>query len=158
MPRSSCWRSNSLSSCPPQCPGEGVGGRNSTLVVCWAGCPVWCSTVGLILLWGRNSSLVVCWAGCRVWCNTVGVVLLWGGFFPVEGIFPLELTWFLILFPKNSFVWEYKPRSSLCTYVFRCTDSKDADIYVLHGWMAATNTYPACTIHEDGMWLPHALD
>ena len=30
-----------------------LGGRNSSLVVCWARCPVWCSIVGSILLWGE---------------------------------------------------------------------------------------------------------
>ena len=30
-------------------------------------------------------------------------------------------------------------------------DSKDPDIHVLDGWMPATKSHPACTIHEDGM-------
>ena len=54
----------------------------------------------------------------------------------------------------NSFGWEYKPRSSLCTHAFHLTDSKDPDVHVLDGWMPATKTHPARTIHEDGMWLP----
>ena len=33
--------------------------------------------------------------------------------FPVEGIFPLELTWVLTQFPQKSFGGEYKLRSSL---------------------------------------------
>ena len=77
--------------------------------------------------------------------------------FPVEGIFPLELTWVLTTFPQNSFGWEYKPRSSLCTHAFHRMDSKDPDVHVLDGWIPATKTHPACTIHEDGMWLPQWL-
>ena len=76
----------------------------------------------------------------------------------VEGIFPLELTWVLSPFPQNSFGWECRPRSSLCTCAFHRTDSKDPDVHVLDGWMLATKTHPACTIHEDGMWLPQWLD
>ena len=60
--------------------------------------------------------------------------------------------------PPNSFRSEYKPRSSQCTHTFHRTDSKDPDIHVLDGWMPATKTHPACTIHEDGMWLPQWLD
>ena len=37
-------------------------------------------------------------------------------------------------------------------------DSKDADIYFLDGWMLATKTHPACTIHEDGMWLSSMVE
>ena len=33
-------------------------------------------------------------------------------------------------------------------------DSKDPDMHVLDRWMPATKTHPACTILEDGMWLP----
>ena len=99
---------------------------------------------------GRNSSVGSAWARCH---SVAGSILLWGHF-PVEGIFPLELTWVQTPFPQNSFGWEYKPRSSLCTHAFHRTDSKDPDVHVLDGWMPATKTHPACTIHEDGMWLP----
>ena len=34
--------------------------------------------------------------------SVAGSILLWGHF-PVEGIFPLELTWVQTPFPKNSF-------------------------------------------------------
>ena len=54
-------------------------------------------------------------------------------FFPVEGIFPLELTGVLTPFPKSSFGCEYKPRSSLCAHSFHRTDSKDPDVHVLDG-------------------------
>ena len=37
-------------------------------------------------------------------------------------------------------------------------DSKDTEIRVLDGWIPATKTHPACTIHEDWMWLPLWLD
>ena len=85
--------------------------------------------------------------------SVAGSILLWG-LFPVEGIFPLELHGFKLHSPQNSFGWEYKPRSSLCTHAFHRTDSKDPDVHVLDGWMPATKTHPARTIHEDGMWLP----
>ena len=48
---------------------------------------------------GRNSSLVV--YGLAVHSVT-GPILLWGNF-PVEGIFPLELTWVRTLFPPKLF-------------------------------------------------------
>ena len=85
--------------------------------------------------------------------SVAGSILLWGHF-PIEGIFPLELTWFKLHSPQNSFRWEYKPRSNLCTHAFHGTDSKDPDVHVLDGWMPTTKTHPARTIHEDGMWLP----
>ena len=106
---------------------------------------------------GRNSSLVVCWARCP-WCSVAGTIFFWRDFFSVEGFFLLELTWFLTPFSKNSFGWEYKLRPSLRTHAFHGTDSKDPDIHVLGGWMPATKTHPACTIHEDRMWLPLGLD
>ena len=99
---------------------------------------------------GRNSSVGSAWACCH---SVAGSILLWGHF-PVEGIFPLELTWVQTPFLQNSFGWEYKPRSSLCTHAFHRTDSKDPDVHVLDGWMPATKTHPARTTHEDGMWLP----
>ena len=38
------------------------------------------------------------------------------------------------------------------------TNSKDPDSHVLEGLMLAAKTHPACTIHEDGMWLSQWLD
>ena len=100
---------------------------------------------------GWNSSLVVFGLAVQ---SVAGSILLWGNF-PVERIFPLELTWVQTPFEKKtSFRWEHKPRSSLCTHACYCTDSKDPDVHVLDGWMPATKTHPARTIHEDGMWLP----
>ena len=86
---------------------------------------------------GRNSSVGSAWARCH---SVAGSILLWGHF-PVEGIFPLELTWVQTPFPQNSFGWEYKPRSSLCTHAFHRTDSKDPDVHVLDGWMPATKKH-----------------
>ena len=42
--------------------------------------------------------------------------------FLVEGVFPLELSWVLTPFLQNSFGWEYKLRSSLCTHAFHRAD------------------------------------
>ena len=79
--------------------------------------------------------------------------------FPVEVIFPLELTWVLTPSPLiKTLRWAYKPRSSLCTHAYHRTDSKDPDIYVLDGWMLATKTHQACTIHQSGRWQPQWLD
>ena len=113
----------------------------------------WHADVGLPLkqcIGGRNSSVGSAWARCPQ-CRGFDPPL---GTFSVEWIFPLELTWFKLHSPKNSFGWEYKPRSSLCIHAFHRTDSKDPDVHVLDGWMPATKTHPARTIHEDGMWLP----
>ena len=47
----------------------------------------------------------------------------------------------------------------MCTHAFHRRDSKDPDIHVLlHRWMLATKTHPACTIHEDEMRLTLWLD
>ena len=70
---------------------------------------------------------------------------------PVQGIVPLELTWVLIPFPQNSFPWEYKLKSSLCTHAVHGTDLKNPDIHVLDRRIPATKTHPACTINEDRM-------
>ena len=61
---------------------------------------------------------------------------------------------------RGFFPWSYHgfwPRSRLCTHAFHCTNSKDPEIHVLDGWMLATKTHPACTIHKDGMWLPKKI-
>ena len=56
-------------------------------------------TLSLLLFGGRNSSVGSAWARCQ---SVAGSILLWGHF-PVEGIFPLELTWVQTPFPQNSF-------------------------------------------------------
>ena len=40
-----------------------------------------CSVSFICLPGGWNSSLVVCWAHCPAWCSVVGSILLWGEFF-----------------------------------------------------------------------------
>ena len=109
-------------------------------------------TWGLEKFVGRVLGLLTCMMQCHRFDPSLGKM------FPVEWIFLLELAWVLAPFPKNSFEWEYKLRSSLCTHAFYRSDSKDPDIHVLDGWMLATKTHPACTIHKDGMWLPQRLD
>ena len=69
---------------------------------------------------------------------------------PVEGIYPLELTWVETPFPKTSFRWDCKPRSSLCTHAFHRTDWKDPNIHVLDGWMPATKNTPS--MHHLQRW------
>ena len=130
-------RGGRLTTRPTRRHGKGIHLKSST--------PGFNSPLG-----GRNSSVGSAWAHCH---SVAGSILLWGHF-PVEGNFPLELTWVQTPFPQNSFGWEYKPRSSLCTHAFHRTDSKDPDVHVVDGWMPATKTHPARTIHEDGMWLP----
>ena len=84
--------------------------------------------------------------------------LLRNNFFGRRDFFSFESTWVLTPFPQNSFGWKYKPRSSLCTHAFHRTDSKLPHIHILDWWMPATKAHPACTIYEDGMWLPEWLD
>ena len=59
--------------------------------------------------------------------SVAGSILLWGHF-PVEGIFPLELTWVQTPFPQKLLLW-----SSLCTHAFHRTDPKNPDVHVLDG-------------------------
>ena len=56
-----------------------------------------------------------------------------GRIFPVEGIFPLELTWVLTPFPQTLSDESTNTRSSLCIHAVHSTDSKDPDIHVLEG-------------------------
>ena len=105
---------------------------------------------------GRIFQSVVYWAPSPAWCSVVGSILFWASDW--GDFFPLELAWVLTPFPQNSFRWEYKPRSSLCTHAFQCADSIDPDIHVLDGWILAAKTHPAWIIHEDWMWLPQWLD
>ena len=104
-----------------------------------------------LYFWGRNSSVGRVWACCPQRSGFDPPLETFSG----RGDFSLGVNMGSnSIPPKNSFGWEYKPRSSLCTHAFHRTDSKDPDIHVLDGWMPATKTHPACTIHEDGMWLP----
>ena len=105
----------------------------------------------IVSVWGRNSSVGSAWARCpqrRGFDPPLGT-------FSGRGDFSLGVNMDSnSIPPKNSFGWEYKSRSSLCTHAFHRMDSKDPDVHVLDGWMPATKTHPARTIHEDGMWLP----
>ena len=127
---------------------------------CWVIAVIWKSTLVATLpdacfyesqtrAWIAQS--VVCWVHCPAQCSVTCSTLLCA---LVQGIFPLELAWVLTPFPRNSFGWECKPRSSLCTHAFHHTDLKDPDIHALGGWILATKTHPACIIHEDRMWQP----
>ena len=69
---------------------------------------------------------------CPAWCRVAGSILLWDS---ERGDISLGYHGFWLHSLKNSFGWEYKPRSSLCTHAFHSRDSKDPDIHVLDGWM-----------------------
>ena len=120
--------------------------------VCWPGLQTFIHCIG-----GRDSSVgVLGLLSCMLrdaalWVWSCSELL-------VEGIFPLELTWVLTPFPKNSFGWENKLRFSLEHTCIPSHRLKNPDIHVLDGWMLATKTHPACTIHKDGMWLPQWFD
>ena len=64
-------------------------------------------------LGGRNSSLVV--SGLAVH-SVAGSILLWGNF-PVEGIFPLELTWVQTPFPPKALSDESINRGLVCAHM-----------------------------------------
>ena len=63
--------------------------------------------------WGLNSSLVV--FGLAVH-SVAGSILLWGHF-PVEGIFPLELTWVQTPFPQKTLSDESINRGLVCAHM-----------------------------------------
>ena len=61
----------------------------------------------------------------------------------VEGIFAMELTWVLTLFPKT-LLDESINQGLVCAHMHSTTQThKDPDIHVLDGWMQATKTHPA---------------
>ena len=70
--------------------------------------------------------------------------------FPVEGFFPWSKHGFWLPFSQNSFGWEYKPRSSLCTHAFHNTESKDPDNHVLAWWNASNKNTPS--MHHPWRW------
>ena len=102
----------------------------------------------MTLLRGWNSFLVVCWAHCPACCSVMGVIHLYGEF-SGRGYFSLGVSMRSYSIPPKLFrikVWS----------VDTCIPShilKGPDIRVLDGWMLVTKTYPAYTIHENGMWL-----
>ena len=80
-----------------------------------------------------------------------------GRFFLVEGIFPLELTWVLTPFPQNSWMRVWTEVQSVHTRI--------PSHGLKRSWHscprrvnAGNKNTPACTIHEDEMWLPQWLD
>ena len=87
---------------------------------------------------GRNSSVGSAWARCPQHHGFDPPL----GTFSGRGDFSLGVNMGSnSIPPKNSFGWEYKPRSSLCTHAFHRTDSKDPDVHVLDGWMPATKKH-----------------
>ena len=135
------------------------------LALRWQSCQVLGIMGSVLGIWAGTAQSVVCWACCPAQCSVTGSTV-WAsgrGDFSL-GSFPLELTWVLAPSPplplspsppfpppRYFYWWVFIPRSSLCTYTFHSTDSKDPDIHVLNGCMLATKTHPAHTIHQDGM-------
>ena len=66
-----------------------------------------------------------------------------GKFSGREDFFPWSSHGFKLHSPQNSFRWEYKPRSSLCTHAFHRTDSKDPDVHVLGRVNAGNKNTPS---------------
>ena len=116
--------------------------KNTKKIVCWLGIAWTDLPRRLYVQWGRYSSdgRVLGSQSCLMQRRGFDPTLR--RIFPVEGIFPLGLTWVLTPFPQNSFGWEYKPRSSLCTHAVHLADSKDIDNHVLGGGMPATKLGP----------------
>ena len=93
----------------------------------------------------RIAQSIVCWARCPAWCSVAGSTLLWAC---SKGDFSLGVNMGPGSIPWNSFGWECKSRSGLCTHACHGMDLKDPDIHVLDGWMLATKTHPARTIQN----------
>ena len=108
------WRGpNSLSPFSPLTLGAGI----AQLVVCWIRCPVWCSVAGYMCKnLTQNGEPQGYSCGMQ---KKKKKSLLWAS---GRGDFSLGVNMVLTLFPQNSFKWEYKLRSSLCTHAFHCTD------------------------------------
>ena len=116
----------------------GVGGSAGSLCLLllrWIPYHLATQAVSLTCKWVTIAQSVVCGlavlhdAASQIWFSAEH---------PVEGIFPLVLTWVLTPFPKNSFEWQNKLRSSLWAHAFHGTNSKDPDVHVLDSWMPAT--------------------
>ena len=65
-------------------------------------------------IWGGQNSLLVV-SGLAVH-SVAGLILLWGNF-PVEGIFPLELTWVQTPFPQKTLSDESINRGLVCAHM-----------------------------------------
>ena len=127
-------------------------------------CVVWFVASMVLTQWAGIAQWVVCWARCPAWCSVAGSSLLWAS---GRGDVPLGVNMGSDSIPppppqkkkkQPLFRMRVLTGSSLFTHVFHRTDSKQPDIHVLDGWMLAIKTHSACTIHEDGMWLPLRLD
>ena len=81
-----------------------------------------------------NLSSSECFSPC-LYCKCLFQFVLWGDF-------SLRVIMGSDSIPPNSFGWEYRPRSSLCTHAFHHTDSKDPDIHVLDVWMPVKKITP----------------
>ena len=130
--------------------------KKSLLCLCPSLAPLWVTGRSLDHGWGEgcgggggDSSVgsVLGSLSCLMQCHGFDTPLR--RIFPIEAIFPFELTWDLTPFPPKSYGWEYKLRCSLCTHAFHLTDLKGPDINDIDGWMPATKAHPACTIHEE---------
>ena len=110
---------------------------------------------GRSLSWGWNSSVgnVLGWLSCVMQRCGVDPPLS----FQQRGFFPWSWLWFWLHSPKT-LSNEGINRGLVYGQAFHHMDSKDPDIHVLDRWIPATKTHLACTIHEDGMWLPEWLD
>ena len=110
---------------------------------------IW-STIIFPWMGTRVAQPVVCCARSPVWCSVVGSILLWAS--GREDFSPWSYHGFWLHFPKTLSEERINQGLVMCTYAFHRTDSKDSDIHVLD-WGMLARTHPACTIHEDGMWL-----
>ena len=93
---------------------------------------------------------VVCWARCPAWCSDAGLNLLGAS---GRRDFSLGVNMVLTPSPQNSFGWEYKPRL-VCAHIHSIAHTQK----ILDRWRLATKIHPACTVHEDKIWLPLWLD
>ena len=90
----------------------------------------------------RIAQSLMCWARCPVWWSIVGCGP------PIKGIFPLDWTQVLTPFP-TTLLDESVKQGLVCAHMHCIAQTqKIPDIHVLDGWMPATKTYPACTIHK----------
>ena len=99
----------------------------------------------------RIAQSVVCWTRCPVWCSIVGSILRWAS---GRGDFSLGVNMGSDSISQK-LLDESINRDLVCAHMhFIMWTQKDPDIHVLNGWMLVTKTQPACTSHENGLWLP----
>ena len=91
----------------------------------------------------QNSSLVMCWACCPAWCSVMGSILLWGEL-SGRGEFSLEVNMGSdSISPKHSD--KSINRGLVSSHMHSTTWTQNPDIHVLDGQMLATKTHLACT-------------